>query len=133
MHELRAATRRAASACHGSQLIHERRAGRFGGGGDENVRMALTFLLIARLPAGGTAAFEAYESAVLPLLAEHGGRLERRLRSDDDRVEAHVVSFPGEAEAAAYRADPRRTGVATLLAASGAELELLTVRDLPLT
>lgn len=91
--------------------------------------MRLTLLLIARVPPGGFEAFDAYEREVLPLLAEHGGRLERRLRSTDDRVEAHVVSFPGEAELAAYRADPRRAAAAPLLAASGAEVELVEVLD----
>lgn len=92
--------------------------------------MPLTLLLLARVPNGGIETFDAYERAVLPLLAEHGGRLERRLRGADDRLEAHVVSFPGEAELAAYRADPRRAAAAPLLAASGAAIELIEVRDI---
>jgi hypothetical protein len=91
--------------------------------------MAVTYLMLARLPEGQLAAFDAYESAVLPLLAEHGGRLERRLRTLDDRVEAHLVSFPGDEEFAAYRADPRRSSAAPLLESSGAAIELLAVRD----
>src|ERR1019366_3742161 len=55
--------------------------------------MTVTYLMLARLPADGAAAFDAYESAALPLLAEHGGHLERRLRTLDDRLEAHLVSF----------------------------------------
>ncbi|MDX2820498.1 hypothetical protein PV416_05205 [Streptomyces ipomoeae] len=35
--------------------------------------MAVTYLMLARLPEGRLGAFDAYESAVLPLLAEHGG------------------------------------------------------------
>ncbi|MET8807610.1 hypothetical protein [Streptomyces sp. NPDC004546] len=91
--------------------------------------MAVTYLMLARLPEGRLDAFGAYESAVLPLLAEHGGRLERRLRTLDDRVEAHLVSFPGDEEFAAYRADPRRSSAAPLLESSGAAIELLAVRD----
>jgi hypothetical protein len=91
--------------------------------------MRLTLLLLARLPAGRLADFDAYEARVLPLLAEHGGRLERRLRAVDGSLEAHVVSFPGEAELAAYRADPRRAAAAPLLVASGAAVELLEVLD----
>jgi len=91
--------------------------------------MSVTFLLLARLPAGGATAFDAYEDEVLPLLAEYGGRLERRVRSLDDRTEAHLVSFPGEQEFAAYRADPRRAATAPLLEESGASIELLPVRD----
>jgi hypothetical protein len=76
--------------------------------------MTVTYLMLARLPAGGAAAFDAYESAALPLLAEHGGHLERRLRTLDDRLEAHLVSFASEEGLAAYRADPRRTAAAPL-------------------
>jgi hypothetical protein len=85
--------------------------------------------MLARLPEGRLDAFDAYESAVLPLLAEHGGRLERRLRTLDNRVEAHLVSFPSTEEFAAYRADPRRSTTAPLLESSGAVVELLAVRD----
>ncbi|MFG2058785.1 hypothetical protein ACGFI9_32665 [Micromonospora sp. NPDC048930] len=91
--------------------------------------MTVTFLMIARLPDAGLDAFDSYERAVLPLLAEHGGRLERRLRSLDDRVEAHLVSFPTEEDFTAYRADPRRHTATPLLESSGAAVELLAVRD----
>ncbi|MGC9670522.1 hypothetical protein ACNTMW_28755 [Planosporangium sp. 12N6] len=91
--------------------------------------MTVTYLMVARLPEGSLDAFDAYENAVLPLLAEHGGRLERRLRTVDDRIEAHVVSFPSDEHFAAYRADPRRAAGAPLLESSGAEIELLAVRD----
>ncbi|GAA3107787.1 hypothetical protein [Streptomyces echinatus] len=91
--------------------------------------MAVTYLLLARLPEGRLSAFDAYESAVLPLLAEHGGRLERRLRALDDRTEAHLLSFPSDEHVAAYRADPRRCAAAPLLESSEAAVELLAVRD----
>ncbi|MFD6326106.1 hypothetical protein ACFWOL_25320 [Streptomyces sp. NPDC058442] len=91
--------------------------------------MAVTYLMLARLPEGGLDAFDAYESAVLPLLAEHGGRLERRLRTLDDHVEAHLITFPNSEDLAAYRADPRRSASAPLLESSGAAVELLAVRD----
>jgi hypothetical protein len=91
--------------------------------------MTVTYLMLARLPADGAAAFDAYESAARPLLAEHGGHLERRLRTLDDRLEAHLVSFASEEGLAAYRADPRRTAAAPLLDSSGAVVEPLAVRD----
>jgi hypothetical protein len=91
--------------------------------------MAVTYLMLARLPEGRLDTFDAYESAVLPLLAEYGGCLERRLRTLDDRVEAHVVSFPSDEDFAAYRTDPRRSTAGPLLESSGAEVELLAVRD----
>jgi hypothetical protein len=39
------------------------------------------------------------------------------------------VSFPGDEDFAAYRADPRRSSAAPLLESSGAAIELLAVRD----
>jgi hypothetical protein len=91
--------------------------------------MTLKFLMIARIPDGGLPDFDAYEAAVLPLLAEHGGRLDRRLRSADGGLEAHVVTFPGRAEFDAYRADPRRAAATPLLEASAAVIELHGVED----
>jgi hypothetical protein len=93
--------------------------------------MTVTYMLLARVPEEGLGAFEAYESAVLPLLADHGGRLERRLRTPDRRVEVHLVSFPGDEDLARYRADPRRAAATPLLESSGATVELLAVHDMP--
>jgi hypothetical protein len=66
---------------------------------------------------------------VLPLLAGHGGGLARRLRTADRTVEVHVVEFPSATAFSAYRADPRRTEHRALLAASGAEVEVLEMTD----
>jgi hypothetical protein len=89
----------------------------------------LTLLMIARIPADGIAGFQDYEARVLPLLAVHGGRLERRLRSADAATEAHLVHFPGRAAFDAFRADPRRAEAAPLLAASRASIEVLELAD----
>jgi uncharacterized protein (DUF1330 family) len=91
--------------------------------------MGLTLVVIARIPVGGLERYERYEEAVLPLIAEHGGRLERRLRGVSGEVEVHVVSFASADAFAAYRADPRRERHAPLLAASGARVEVLEVED----
>jgi hypothetical protein len=91
--------------------------------------MSATYVLVARIPAAGIRAFQRYEAAVLPLLADHGGRLDRRLRSSAGDVEVHVVAFAAEDGLAAYRADPRRAQHAPLLEESGAEIELLEMRD----
>ncbi len=89
----------------------------------------MIFVVIARVPAGGVADFQRYEAAVLPRLAEHGGRLERRLRSEDGTTEVHLVSFADAAAFAAFRADPVRVAAAPLLAASGAQTELVPAID----
>jgi uncharacterized protein (DUF1330 family) len=91
--------------------------------------MAVTYVLIARVPVAGIAAFRRYEAAVLPLLAGHGGRLARRLRTVAGDAEVHIVEFASPGGFAAYRADPRRAEHAALLRASGAETELLEVED----
>ena len=93
--------------------------------------MAVTYVLIARVPPAGVDAFRRYEDAVLPLLAEHGGRLERRLRTESGDVEVHVITFAAPDGLARYRDDPRRAAHAHLLEASGARTELLEVWDVP--
>jgi hypothetical protein len=93
--------------------------------------MAVTYVAIARIPAAGIEHYRRYEDAVLPLLGEHGGRLERRLRNAAGDVEVHVLSFASAAGFAAYRDDPRRAEHRPLLDASGARTEVLAVEDEP--
>lgn len=89
----------------------------------------VTFLLIARIPAAGIEDFRAYEDAVLPLLAEFNGRLERRLRNPDGTVEVHIVSFASDADFQNYRSEPGRLAQAGLLERSSAKLELLPMTN----
>jgi hypothetical protein len=89
----------------------------------------VTRVLIARIPAEGIADFRAYEDAVLPLLPEYNGRLERRLRNQDGTIEMHIVSFASEADFQNYRNDPRRTAQAGLLKKSSAMLESLPMTN----
>ena len=89
----------------------------------------VTRVLIARIPAEGIADFRAYEDAVLPLLPEHNGRLERRLRNHDGTVEMHIVSFASDADFQNYRNDPRRTAQAGVLKKSSAMLESLPMTN----
>ncbi len=85
--------------------------------------------LVARIPASGVAAFQAYEDAVLPLLPRHGGSLQRRLRTADGTVEMHVVHFQSRAGFDSFRADPCRVAAAHLMTASGASTEVHDVSD----
>ena len=84
---------------------------------------------IVRIPAEGVAAFQQFESVVLPLMPNYGGKLERRLRSADGRAEVHVLSFPSQEALDAYRADAVRVEHLPLLAESGAVAELLELDD----
>ena len=89
----------------------------------------VTFVLVVRIPSWGIADFRAYEDAVLPLLPEFNGRLERRLRNPEGTIEMHIVSFASEADFQNYRNDPRRTAQAWLLERSSAKLELLPMAN----
>jgi hypothetical protein len=89
----------------------------------------LTFVLIARVPPDGVAGFQAYEDAVLPLLSEHGGSLERRLRNGDGTIEVHIVSFDSDRSFQRYRDDPRRAALSHQFEASAASTERLAMTD----
>lgn len=90
-----------------------------------------TFVLIARVPTEGVASFEQYEDAVLPLLGEFGGLLERRLRNSDGTIEVHIVSFDSEQNFQRFRSDPRRASYAHLMESSSAKNELIAMADVP--
>jgi hypothetical protein len=64
--------------------------------------------------------FRVYEEIVLGLLERHGGRLERRLRSDDGESEIHLIEFADPAGYTAYLADPERAAAQRLV--DGAEM-----------
>ena len=66
---------------------------------------------------------------VLPLLSEHGGLLERRLRNSDGTIEVHIVSFESDQNFQDYRNDPRRTALSHLFEASAASTERLAMTD----
>ena len=85
--------------------------------------------MIADIPAAAVGAFQRYERSVLPLLPRHGGRLERRLRSDDGSSEVHVISFGSRDGYEAYLADPERAGHRPLLEGAGVVQRLLEVVD----
>jgi hypothetical protein len=87
------------------------------------------YVFIADVPSDGLEPFRKYENAVLPLLGEHGGRLERRLRSADGHREIHLLWFPQPQALDAFRADPRRQRFAPLIEASRAQTELVAVHD----
>jgi hypothetical protein len=89
----------------------------------------LTFVLIAHVPSNGVASFQAYEAAVLPLLSEFGGLLERRLRNADGTIEVHIVSFDSDQDFQSFRSDPRRASFAYLFEASAASNELFAMTD----
>jgi hypothetical protein len=85
--------------------------------GDEGARASgrVVTVMIADIPPEGVAVFQEYEHRVLALLGRHQGRLERRLRTADELVEVHVVSFADDAGYQAYLVDPERLAHRQLL------------------
>ena len=79
--------------------------------------------------AAAVAPFDAYERRVLPLLARHGGRLDRRLRTADGRTEIHLLSFADRAGYDAYVADPDRADAGRLLDGIEIRRRLLEVTE----
>ena len=98
--------------------------------GDHDTKpVGTVYTMVARVPGSGIEAFAAYEDAVLPLVADHGGRIERRLRSRDHADEVHLIWFPTAESFRSYRDDPRRTAFQHLLSESGASIELMELHD----
>jgi hypothetical protein len=64
--------------------------------------------------------FRVYEEVVLGLLERHGGRIQRRLRSEDGESEIHLIEFADPAGYTAYLSDPERAAAQRLI--EGAEL-----------
>jgi enamine deaminase RidA (YjgF/YER057c/UK114 family) len=90
----------------------------------------LTLALVVDLAADAVGPFDAYERRVLPLLTRHGGRLDRRLRTDDGRTEIHLVTFADRAGYEAYLADPDRDAAGRLLDGLAVRRRLLEVTDI---
>ncbi|WP_319463624.1 GNAT family N-acetyltransferase [Micromonospora sp. RTP1Z1] len=80
----------------------------------------------------GTDAVEAgqrYEDQVLALLGRHGGRLERRLRADDGRSEAHVIRFTTRAGYESFLVDPERAALRVGLGEAAPVTRVLEVHE----
>lgn len=77
--------------------------------------VGLTFVMVADISPGGETAFQEYQALVLPLFARHGGRPERRLRTDDALNEVHIVSFESRDGYESYIADGERQSHRELL------------------
>ncbi|MEQ4300487.1 hypothetical protein ABNF97_03675 [Plantactinospora sp. B6F1] len=75
---------------------------------DSTPHRRLRMVAVLDVPAEHLTAFRRYEDLVLPLLTEHGGRLEQRLRTGDGCTEVHLLSFAGRDGYESYLADPRR-------------------------
>ncbi|MCO1659044.1 hypothetical protein [Pseudonocardia humida] len=95
----------------------------------DDAERRLTMVLVADVAAADVGAFQEYESLVLPLLARHSGRLERRLRGAGGTVEVHIVSFASRAAHEAYAADPERLAHRARLRAAHIDVRVVEVDD----
>ena len=89
----------------------------------------LTLVVLVEVPADGVRALQEYEALVLPLLAAHDGRLERRLRDGTGQVEVHVLSFGSREAYAAYLADEQRREHRPLLHGVDVQQRVLEVHE----
>ena len=71
--------------------------------------------------------FDAYEAAVLPLLAHHKATLDFRLRAVDGRSETHLLRFPDASALERFQQDPARKAAQPLWDRSGATSTLTEV------
>jgi uncharacterized protein (DUF1330 family) len=92
--------------------------------------IAQIYVMTAKIPKAGIEKFNEYENRVLPLLKEHGAKLEKRLQSNDRLNEVHIIWFPTSQSFDNYRNDPKRSQYAYLLVESGATTELMIMNDL---
>lgn len=74
--------------------------------------------------------FEDYETRVLALLENHGGKVLERLRAIDEMSEVHLIRFPHVEAFDAFRADPARAAHQDLWLKCGASSSLTEVRQL---
>jgi hypothetical protein len=72
----------------------------------------MMFMVIMRVPVEELSEHLRYEDTVLPLLAEHGVRLERRVSSPGGDLEVHLLTVPSEETLRGYEQDPRRLAAA---------------------
>ena len=79
--------------------------------------------------AGAVADGRRYEDDVLKLLAPHGGRLERRLRSIDGTTEVQIIRFVAPAGLEGFLADPDRIALRNVVGDGAPVARVLTVRD----
>ena len=91
----------------------------------------LKLVMVADVAESDVAVFQAYESQVLPLLARHGGRLERRLRSADGTFEAQLISFTTDTGYQSFLADPGRVDARQALQGGEIAQRVTVVHEVP--
>ncbi|HLL65384.1 MAG TPA: hypothetical protein VK453_06500 [Micromonosporaceae bacterium] len=88
-------------------------------------------LLVAmvEMAPGHAEAGRRYEDAVLALLDQHGGRVERRLRSADAATEVHIIRFRSRAGYQSFLVDPVRLALRKELGDRAPTTRVLELHD----
>jgi uncharacterized protein (DUF1330 family) len=90
--------------------------------------------LVVLLHVGDPKEFERFERRASSIMARHGGRIERRIRTaieDDAPDEVHVVTFTSENDLEAYLQDPELAALAELRQRAIRRTEVWRGNDLP--
>ena len=96
----------------------------------------MTLVVTLRLRRDRLEDFRAFERQAAAVMADHDGRIERTVVAPvegepDLFAEVHVVTFPGEAAFAAYRADSRLAALVHLRDSAVVSTEILVGEDGP--
>jgi hypothetical protein len=92
-----------------------------------------TYLFVARVPAAGLEDYRQFIARVYPLIADSGGRIERRFASDDATIEVFVVSFPNIDVFEKLQTSAHIDAAAPLLYRSGARFDVMALAHNPVT
>lgn len=90
----------------------------------------LLLVAIVEMAPGHTDAGQQYEDAVLGLLSQHGGSVERRMRDTESATEVHVIRFASRAGYESFMADPERFGHRDRLGPAAPTTRVIEVHDL---
>jgi uncharacterized protein (DUF1330 family) len=95
---------------------------------------SITLLVALHVHEGQTQTFIDYETKVFAIIAEYGGRLEKRYQcvpQPQAPAEFHLITFPSQASFEAYRADPRLSELAPLRQQAMAQTIIWSAAELP--
>jgi hypothetical protein len=90
----------------------------------------LLLIAIVEMAPGSAATGHKYEDTVLGLLDQHGGAVERRMRSMDSATEVHIIRFRSRAGYESFMADPDRLEYRDKIGDAAPTTRVLEVREL---
>jgi hypothetical protein len=92
---------------------------------------AVRLVALVEMADGHTGAGIRYEDRVLALLGDHGGTVERRMRTGDGASEVHIIVFASRSGFDAFLVDPRRLALRAEAGDAAPTTRVLEVSDVP--